>query len=261
VSTLIVALWSLGVGAKALAAWRIVRKGLFHRLPIFWAYIVISVARSAVLLCFIGNSRRYADISADSLPMMLLTEAFAITSVFWAVTENFPRWRRPGTISLTALTLIGTAAALLIRTAGIPKDWGYGWAQTWEWALLLQRNVMVAMGVVLLGVRFLLALVRFIPVHSVARRAADVLCIDVAMGVASATLTMWVGRSYPVVAYLAPVLAGITNGVLWAFWLPAASDGRELAHESWRRHETAIDWRGCFVDLIGRIRLQFTERF
>jgi hypothetical protein len=28
----------------------------------------------------------------------------------------------------------------------------------------------------------------------------------------------------------------------------------------WRRDEESIDWRGCFADLIGRIRLQFTVR-
>jgi len=259
VTPLIVSLWWIGVAAKALAAWRIVGKGLFHRLPIFWAYIVISVARSSVLLCFAWNSRRYAEIVADSLPMMLLSEAFAITSVFWAVTENFPRWRKPGTISLSALAIIGTASALLVRSAAIPKDWGYNWLQPWELAMLLQRNAMVAMAVVLLGVRFLLALVRMVPVHPVARRAADVLLIDVLLGLVNSTVIMWVGRKYPLVAHLWPVSAGVANGLLWAFWLPAAADGREFAHAR-SHYPQAIDWRSCFADLLGRLRVPFLER-
>ena len=191
--------------------------------------------------------------------MMLLTEAFAITSVFWAVTENFPRWRKPGTISLSALGIIGAASALVVRSAAIPKDWVYFWLQPWALAILLQRNAMVAMAVVLLGVRFLIVLVRMVPVHPVARRAADVLLIDVLLGVLNSTVVMWLGHSYPNVASLWPVSAGVANGLLWAFWLPAAADGRELSHARWRPQET-IDWRFCFTDLLGRIRFPFLER-
>jgi hypothetical protein len=259
VITLIVSIWWIGVAVKALAAWRIARKGLFHRLPIFWAFIVISVARSVVLLVFGGNSRRYAEIIADSLPMMLLTEAFAITSVFWAVTENFPRWRKPGTISLSALAIIGAASALVVRSAAIPKDWGYNWLQPWELAMLLQRDAMVAMAVVLLGVRFLTVLVRMVPVHPVARRAADVLLIDVLLGMLNSTVVMWLGHRYPALAALWPVSAGVANGLLWAFWLPAAADGREQVHSRWRPQET-IDWRLCFTDLLVRLRFPFLER-
>ena len=118
---------------------------------------------------------------------------------------------------------------------------------------------MVAMAVVLLGVRFLIVLVRMVPVHPVARRAADVLLIDVLLGVLNSTVVMWLGHTYPNVASLWPVSAGVANGLLWAFWLPAAADGRELSHARWRPQET-IDWRFCFTDLLGRIRFPFLER-
>lgn len=257
---MIMAVWCMGIAAKGLAAYRIANKGLFHRLPIFWAYILISVARSIALLCFANNRRAYSAISADSMPMMLLSEGFAIASVFWVVTENFPRWRKPGTISLSALAIIGTAVALLLRSVGVPKDWGYGWAQLWESAVLMQRHGMIAMAVVLAGTRFLLTLVRMVPVRPVARRAADVLLIDVMLGLTCSLVSMWYGRRYPMVAYSLPVLCGLTNGLLWAFWLPAASDGREIDRLRWRRDEESIDWRACIADLVGRIRLQFTAR-
>ena len=257
---MIMAIWCMGIASKGLAAYRIASKGLFHRLPIFWAYILISVARSIALLCFVHNPRAYAAIAADSMPMMLLSEGFAIASVFWVVTENFPRWRKPGTVSLSALAMIGTSVALLTRAGAVPKDWGYGWAQLWESAVLVQRHGMVVMAVVLAGIRFLLTLVRMVPVRPVARRAADVLFIDVALGMSGSLVTMWFGKRYPIVAFAWPVLAGLTNGLLWAFWLPAASDGREIDRLRWRRDEEAIDWRGCFVDLFERIRMQFSMR-
>ena len=256
------ALWIAGAGLKALAAWRIARKGIFHRIPILWTYIVISVVRGATLFLVSGNRKLYAQIVTDTLPMMLLSEAFAIANVFWAVTENFPRWRRPGTISLAALGLIGTASALLVRSAAIPKDWGTSWLQPWEWAVLLQRNVMIAMAVALVGVRFLLALVRIVPVHPVARRAADVLCIDVLLGIVNSTAMMWSARTeYYVVGIFVPLISGVINGILWAFWLPAAAEGRELPPARSTVYPQEIDWRGCFADLIGRIRFQFTARF
>ena len=258
---IVLTLWCLGILTKAFAAFRIVRKGLFHRLPILWAYILISVARSTALVAFIGNPRRFASIAADSMPMMLLSEAFAITSIFWLVTENFPRWRKAGTISLATLSIIGAATALIVRSAWVPKDWGYGWAQAWEWAVLLQRHGMVGMAVALGGVRFLLLLVRMVPVSPLARRAADVLCIDVMLGLLASILTMYYGRQYRMLGYLAPVIAGVINGLLWAFWLPAARDIRESTRPRWRQDdEEAIDWRACVEDLLGRLRQPFTAK-
>jgi hypothetical protein len=262
VPPIILVLWCLGIATKGLAAYRIVAKGLFHRLPILWAFILISVARSTALLAFTGNPRRDVNIAADSMPMMLLSEAFAITSVFWMVTENYPRWRRTGTISLATLAIIGAAAALLVRSAAVPKDWGYGWAQLWEAAVLLQRHGMVAMAVALAGVRFLMVLVRMVPVSPLARRAADVLCIDVALGLIVSVVLMYYGRKYRMVGYGAPVIAGMINGLLWAFWLPAAADVREQTRPRWRQDddEASIDWRACIEDLLCRLRLQFTAR-
>lgn len=256
----VIALWCVGLAAKALAAFRIVRKGFFHRLPIFWAYILISVARSATMLAFVGDRRRYASIGADSMPMVLISEAFAITSVFWLVTENFPRWRRTGTISLATLALIGAAVSLLVRGTWVPKDWGYTWAQIWEAALLMQRHAMLGMVVVLAGVRFLLALVRVVPVSPLARRAADVLLIDVSLGFFISLITIQFLRGHALAYYL-PVLAGIANGCLWAFWLPAAVDVRYPAKWPWwQEEEESIDWRACIHDLIGRIRQPFTAK-
>jgi hypothetical protein len=259
VPPLIITLWCLGIAAKSLAAYRIVRKGIFERVPILWAFIVISVARSTALLCFVHDPRRYAEIAADSMPMMLLSEAFAIVSVFWLLTENFPKWRKPGTISLAVLAILGASAAVLLRSAALPKDWGYGWADAWQAAIVIQRDVMLGLAVVLVGMRLLLTIVRMIPVRPSARRAADVLGIDVALGLMGSVITIWLGRRIPIVAYAWPTLAGVANGLLWAFWLPAASDACAYRRPLWTREEVPIDWRGCMRDLFCRIRLQVDQ--
>src|SRR5437868_1061997 len=132
VSALIIAIWYAGVAAKAFAAYRIIVKDLFYRLPIFWVFIVLSVGRSLALAFLASDPRRYAEIAADTMPMMLLSEGFAIASVFWLLTENFPKWRKPGTISLSVLAMLGASAALLLRTVAVPTQWGYGWADAWE---------------------------------------------------------------------------------------------------------------------------------
>jgi hypothetical protein len=256
VPPLIITLWCLGIAAKALAAYRIIRKGLFERIPILWTFIVISVARSTALLCFVRSPRRYADIAADSMPMMLLSEAFAIVSVFWLLTENFPKWRRPGTISLTVLAVLGTSAAVLLRSAAMPKDWGYGWAEAWQVAVVIQRDGMLVMAVVLVGTRVLLTIVRMIPVRPSARRAADVLSIDVALGLTGSIVIIWLGRGIPLLAYAWPTISGLANGLLLAFWLPAASDACAYRRPHWSHEELPIDWRGCMHDLRCRIRLQ-----
>jgi hypothetical protein len=250
--------WCLGIAAKAVAAWRIARKGLFDSLAIFLAFLLFSVARSTTLLFFRHDPHRYKYIAADSMPLMLLAEGFAIASVYWLLTENFPRWRRPGTIVLACLGTLGAAAALATRKLGVPPDWSYGWAQAWEGAVLLQRYGMIAMLVTLGGARFLVTLVRGVPVRPIARRAADVLCIDAALGLLNSILTMWLGRRYPVLAFHGPVLAGLLNGLLWAFWLPAAAGAEKPVAARWSRNHPAIDWRQCASDFALRVTGKFT---
>jgi len=256
----VLAIWSLALVLKWLAVYRLANKGLFNTLPIFWAYVLISVTRSTVLLFYANDWQRYPVIAADSMPMALLSEAFAITSVYWLVTENFPRWRKPGTISLAALAILGAVSALLLKSVGVPKDWGYGAMRIWDGVMLLQRHGMTMMAVVLAGVRFLLTLVRFVPVRPVARRAVDVLTMDVLMGMSISLVNMAFRDRFPMITFLFPVSCGVVNGFLWAFWLPAVSEEREVKRPRWRGAEESINWRDCFADLVGRIRLQFTEK-
>jgi hypothetical protein len=254
----IFAIWYAGIAIKAFAVYRIAKKGLFTRLPLLWAYIAVSVARSIVLAAVRADAKRYADISADTLPMMLLSETFAVVSIFWLLTENFPRWRKPGTISLLTMGAMGAVVALVSRRWGVPDSWTYGWAGAWEMASLLQRHALTVMGLVLVGTRVLLAIARMIPVSPLARRAADALGIDVLLGLAGIAVTMTAGKQYPLAAYAWPTLSGVVNGLLWAFWLPAASDVREPATR-WVRG-ARIDWRAGVSDLLGRLGLEFVVK-
>jgi hypothetical protein len=256
VPPIIVVVWCLGIAAKGLAASRIIRKGLFDPLALFLAFLFVSVARSLVLLCLVSNARWYRYIAADSLPMVLLSEGFAIASVYWLLTENFPRWRGVGAAILAGLCVAGATVAAMLRTTATPPEWGYGWGEAWEWAVLIQRHGMTAMAVVLAGVRFLLTLVRGFPVRPIARRAADVLCIDVALGLIGSQLTIWRGHQYPLLAFAWPVFSGLVNGLLWAVWLPAAQPQETAAAfvPDWARTPQGIDWSQCFSDLLFRLR-------
>src|SRR6476660_9035913 len=123
-------MWLAGIALRGVAAFRIAHKNLFSRLPFVWAFLVVSVVRSAVLVWLRAKPLRYSEVGGHTMPMLLLSEAFAVVSVFWMVTENFPRWRKPGTILLLAMTLLGGSAAILLRTAWVPKDWVSGWASS-----------------------------------------------------------------------------------------------------------------------------------
>jgi hypothetical protein len=256
VPPIVVLVWCLGIAAKIWAACRIIRRGLFDPLALFLAFIFVSVARSLALLCLAQNPRWYRYVAADSLPMVLLSEGFAIASIYWLLTENFPRWRGTGTGILSGLCVIAAGVALLLRGTATPPEWGYGWGEAWEWAVLIQRHGMTAMAVVLIGVRFLVALVRAFPVRPIARRAADVLCLDVALGLVGSQLTIWRGHQYPLIAFAWPLFSGLANGLLWAVWLPAAHiEATPAAYvPDWARTAQKIDWSQCFSDLRFRIR-------
>jgi hypothetical protein len=110
------------------------------------------------------------------------------------------------------------------------------------------------MAIVLAGTRVLLAIARIVPVSPLARRASDILTIHVASTLTGTALTVFLGRQFPLLAFAWPTTTGLLVGLLWAFWLPAASDVRQ--HSSRAAREGRIDWRAGVADLLGRIGLQ-----
>jgi hypothetical protein len=155
---------------------------LFHdrliiRFPTVWAFLVVSVVRSIVLVALQGNVRQYRQVQAYSTPLMLLLEAFAVAGVFWAVAEQYPRFRRPGSVILGCLAGIGACAAWLTHFVAVPN----GWSAPWQVAQLLDRNCVLVMTVVLAGTRFFLPRIPGIPIRPSAKRMADILAANAAV--------------------------------------------------------------------------------
>src|SRR5437660_559740 len=159
-------LWYAAIAAKAAAVYRLFHDRLITRFPTVWVYLVVLIMRSVVLLSVRGNIRQYTYVQTYTMPLMLLLEAFAVAGVFWAVAEQYPRFRRPGSVILGCLAGIGVCAAWLTHFVAVPA----GWSAPWQVAQLLVRNCVLVMTVVLAGTRFLLPRIPGIPIRPSAKR-------------------------------------------------------------------------------------------
>jgi hypothetical protein len=221
VVTLLLVLWFVTPVIKAVAAYRLWRNQLVRRFPTLWAFIVVSTVTAAFLLWFRRDPTTYSYIYSYSTPIMLLLEAFAIVGVFWTVVERYPRIRRPGSALLTALALIGGVAAWLTRSVAVPA----GWSGMWQAAILIERYMMLAMIVVLMGTRVLLPRVPGIPIRRSAARATDIITFHVVMCAIGNAFTVATAARYPLVSAYIPVVAGLATAALFAICLTRSSDG------------------------------------
>jgi hypothetical protein len=124
-----------------------------------------------------GNLRLYRQVQAYTTPLTLLLEAFAVAGVFWALAEQCPRFRRPGSAILACLAGIGASAAWLTHFVAVPA----GWSAPWQIAHLLERNSILVMTVVLAGTRFFLPRIPGVLIRPSAKRMADILTANAAV--------------------------------------------------------------------------------
>jgi len=209
------------MGLKAFAVYRLIARGLARTHWAFCLFVAFTTARSVILSQI--DYRQYATFSFMTVPLALLTEAVAIWATYWLLTEQFPVWRKVGSIFLTAVIGMGLGIALVVRLFSAPV----GWEGAWETGMSIQQYSTITMAVVLFGVRALATLGNDIPIRQSAIRVADVLLLDVLFGVVTSSVSMAYGKQAPVVASLLPMLTGIVNGLLWSLWLPGASNERK----------------------------------
>jgi hypothetical protein len=216
----ILTMWCAAIVIKAIAAYLLVRNGLVRRFPALWAYISFCAVSSAVLLYLHSQPQLYVYAFSVVNYVQLVLESLAIIGVFWAVTERYPNFGRPGTILLSTLGMIGITAAWSGRSIAVPELW----EQSWRLALLLERHLSLVMITVLAGTRAALALTRVIPVRPSARRAADILTLHAIMGLAAASYAIGTSMRYPALASILPLADHILMGILIATRLTKASD-------------------------------------
>ncbi len=212
-------LWAASIALNGFAALVLIPKSRHFRL--FYLFIAASFARSLWLLSATDSHSRYIWISANTAPYMILLEAFAVLHIFWALTDNYPRWHFAGSVFLSGLILLGAGGAWLLQSVGVPV----GWSGTWQAAYLFQRHWMVGCAITLLGMRALLSCICSpqLPVRPIVQRAADCLAVSIALGAITAQLVMLAGTPVPTWARCVGPLAGCINGLLWTLWLPLAA--------------------------------------
>jgi hypothetical protein len=220
VKTLILVLWYAAIAAKAGAAYRLYRDGLITRFATLWAYLVVSSARSIILLGLQTDLHRYQLLYTYTVPLMLLLQGFAVAGVFWAVAEQYPRFRRPGSVILACLAGIGACAAWLTHFVAVPPDW----SAPWQMASLLERHTMLVMTIVLAGTRFFLPRIPGIPIRPSAKRAADILCIYTALGLTASAVFIGSDTTQVVLAQLLRVGGSFLCMAALALFVTKTSD-------------------------------------
>ncbi len=217
-TSLIFALWCAGIAARAYAAFRIWREGLLDRFPTLFALLVVLTAQSGIGLALLTHSpTRYAQAYPLIAWTAALMEGFAVTGVFWAVAEFYPRFRFYGTILLGVLGCVAAAICWAIGYLSPPPEW----RAPWHFAVWAQRAISAIMLCALCGSRVLLPKVRGIPVRTSARRAADILAIHIGLILVSAWATT---MALNALASMTVVINGAILGVLCAVLLTRKSD-------------------------------------
>jgi len=218
VSSLILGLWYAAIAAKGIAAYRLYQQGLVTRFPTVWAFLAIDICRS-LLLNVLGHAR-YKAVYTASLPIMMLFGAFAVVGVFWAIAEEYPRFRKPGTVILTCLAAIGACVAWLTQVVAVPPSW----SGPWQALQLFERNCILGMTVVLAGTRFLLPRIPGVPIRRSALRMADILTSRAAFDLLGSTLIIAGGKPFTAVAQVVNIGGTLICLLAMAMFVTRASD-------------------------------------
>jgi hypothetical protein len=220
VTTLLLVLWYATIAARLAAAYRLLHDRLIIRFPTVWVFLVYSVARSIALVTMQSNPRLYQRVWTYTIPLTLLLEAFAVAGVFWAVAEQYPRFRRPGSVILGCLAGIGASAAWLTHFVAVPP----GWSAPWQAAQLLERNCVLIMTVVLAGTRFLLPRIPGIPIRPSAKRMADILTANAALELIVYAFFNATDARRPAVVQLVMLAGQLAGMTAMALFVTSASD-------------------------------------
>lgn len=223
---MILAIWCAGLICKSIAALRIARSAkrkLFGFVALYLAgCVTYSVIRIGLILGYPRTQAFDLEFYAAAEPFMLAMLCGAVVSIFDAMTDQYPNFRRAG--AALALSLAGIAAGFYL----IAGDNGASaaWSGVVRQQILTERNAMLAMLVFLVGANAIIRLFRVIPVIPSARAAANIVCAEIAFELASSSFSAATGHRYVALDGLFPVAGGLIAGALWAFYFPRSSDER-----------------------------------
>jgi hypothetical protein len=213
----ITSIWAAAVLVTLAAAFRLWWNGMAMHFPTVWIYLLVSGLRGAVLLLVFQTPATYAAFYSRTAPLQLLVEAFAVVGVFFAVAEYYPKFRGPGTALLTALAIMGATGTWWTREFARPAQWTIVWSA----AVLSERYAWTVMVVMLLGSQLMLPRVKGIPIRPAARRASNILALQLAASVVSALLAASATATY--LNYCLPVSANLVLGLAWLLYVTPSS--------------------------------------
>lgn len=223
---LILAIWCAGIICKSIAALRIARsakRDLFGFVALYLAgCVAYSVIRIGLILGYPGTRAFDLEFYAAAEPLMLAMLCAAVVSIFRAMTDQYPNFRRARAGLAFSLAGIAVGFYLIAGPNGASSTW-FGVARQ---QILTERNVMLAMLVFLAGANAITTVFRVIPVIPSARAAANIICAEIAFELASSTFAAVTGHRHTGLDGLLPVAGGLIGGALWAFYFPRTSDER-----------------------------------
>ncbi len=223
---LILAIWCAGVICKSIAALRIARSAKRDLFGFVALYLAACAGYSAIRIGLIMGypATRAFDLEfyAAAAPFMLAILCAAVVSIFRAMTAQYPNFQRARAGFAISLAGIAVGSYLIAGANGASATW-FGVARQ---QILTERNLMLAMMVFLVGANAITTVFRVIPVIPSARAAANIVCVEILLELASSSFTAVTGHRYVALDGLFPVAGGLIAGALWAFYFPRTSDER-----------------------------------
>jgi hypothetical protein len=212
-------LWYAEIPLGGFALYSMWRTATMKRLPVFWSWVCCFVVRALTILLLL--KRPVAVVyaySAFNLAMIVLFLSAAV-EIFWAVTEKYPKFRRLGRICLVALLVIGASLAIVTSKVAVPE----GWSGLWKSAMLAQRCAVLAVSVVLGGIR-LIPKGPGIPIRPSAARAAEIMATYGVLSFASSAFVIATGDGNRQLSALLSVVSGFVTAILLAVLMRRVSN-------------------------------------
>ena len=214
-------LWGFTIVANATAALRLYQLDLNRVYRFFFAYLVLTTARSLVLLPFKLESNTYALIYLATLPILWVFYILIVLELYSLVLQNYS-----GIYSLGRWTLYGALLfSITVSVLTLLPSWGNEASRLLFWCTTVERGVDFSL------VIFLLLILIFLSRYPVAlNRNIIVHCVVYTVFFLGTSMTILVRNvvGHELMSQLNSVLQVISAAcyLVWIFFLTRAGESR-----------------------------------
>lgn len=214
-------LWGFTIVANATAALRLYQLDLYRVYRFFFAYLVLTTARSLVLLPFNVRENTYGLIYLATLPILWLFYILVVLELYSLVLQNYS-----GIYSLGRWTLYGALFfSVTVSVLTLIPSWGNETSRLLFWCTTVERGVDFSL------VIFLLLILIFLSRYPVAlNRNIIVHCIVYTVFFLGMSMTILVRNvvGHELMRQLNHVLQVISAAcyLVWIFFLTRAGESR-----------------------------------